>query len=111
MSARLGSCSPILPDLQLDLVVGDEALVEDRDGEAGEQHEEQQERHAQHPVLDGLAKPLFCRPMVQPANLTVAVVPQMAIDKNRSMTLIATMDVRTARPTATPTPAGPPVAL
>ena len=46
-----------------------------------------------------------------PAILTVVVVPQIAIDRNRSMTLIATMLVRTARPTATPTPAGPPEAL
>ena len=37
--------------------------------------------------------------------------PQIAMDRNRSRTLIATMLVRTARPTATPTPAGPPVAL
>ena len=42
---------------------------------------------------------------------TVVVAPQIAIDRNRSMTLIATMLVRTARPTATPTPAGPPEAL
>jgi hypothetical protein len=35
----------------------------------------------------------------------------MAIERNRSMTLMATMEVRTAWPTATPTPAGPPEAV
>ena len=41
----------------------------------------------------------------QPANLTVVVEPQMAIrGGNRSITLTATIEVRTARPTATPTP-------
>ncbi len=47
----------------------------------------------------------------QPANLTVVEEPQMAMDRNRSITLIATIEVRTARPTATPTPAGPPLAV
>ncbi len=49
--------------------------------------------------------------MRQPANLTVVEEPQMAMDRNRSITLIATIEVRTARPTATPTPAGPPLAV
>ena len=35
---------------------------------------------------------------------TVVEAPQMAMDSSRSMTLIATMLERTARPTATPTP-------
>ena len=47
----------------------------------------------------------------QPANLTVVDEPQMAMDRNRSITLTATIEVRTARPTATPTPAGPPLAV
>ena len=50
-------------------------------------------------------------PTGQPASLTVVVEPQMAMDRNRSMTLTATIEVRTARPTATPTPAGPPLAV
>ena len=49
--------------------------------------------------------------MPQPANLTVVEDPQIAIDRNRSITLTATIEVRTAWPTATPTPAGPPLAL
>ena len=55
-------------------------------------------------VVEGSSSP-------QPANLTVVVEPQMAIDRNRSITLTATIEVRTARPTATPTPAGPPLAV
>ena len=47
----------------------------------------------------------------QPASLTVVEEPQMAMDRNRSITLTATIEVRTARPTATPTPAGPPLAV
>ena len=46
----------------------------------------------------------------QPANRTVTVVPQIAIEANRSTTLMTTIDVRTALPTAIPTPAGPPEA-
>ncbi len=47
---------------------------------------------------------------VHPAIRTVVVEPQMARDRNRSMMLTATIENRTARPTARPTPAGPPLA-
>ena len=45
---------------------------------------------------------------IYPAIRTVSPVPQKIADMTRLMTLIATIDVRIARPTATPTPAGPP---
>ena len=45
-----------------------------------------------------------------PATRTVVVAPQIARLMKKSMMLIITMAVRTARPTATPTPAGPPLA-
>jgi hypothetical protein len=41
---------------------------------------------------------------------TVSPAPQKIADMTRFRTLIATIDVRIARPTATPTPAGPPLA-
>ncbi len=46
-----------------------------------------------------------------PAIRTVVLVPQMANERKKSTTLMATIEVRTARPTATPTPAGPPLAV
>jgi hypothetical protein len=42
---------------------------------------------------------------------TVVVEPQTARDRKKSSTLTLTMDSRIARPTAAPTPAGPPVAV
>ena len=39
------------------------------------------------------------------------VAPQMASERKKSTMLIATIEVRTALPTATPTPAGPPLAV
>ncbi len=48
--------------------------------------------------------------MAHPAIRTVVVAPQIARLMKKSMMLIATIAVRTARPTATPTPAGPPSA-
>ena len=44
-----------------------------------------------------------------PAIRTVVVAPQIASERKKSMMLTATIAVRTARPTATPTPAGPPL--
>ena len=46
-----------------------------------------------------------------PAIRTVVVAPQIARLRKKSTTLMATIDVRTALPTATPTPAGPPLAV
>ena len=46
-----------------------------------------------------------------PAIRTVVVAPQMASERKKSMTLMATIEVRTALPTAIPTPAGPPLAV
>ena len=46
-----------------------------------------------------------------PAIRTVVVAPQMASERKKSMTLMATIEVRTALPTAMPTPAGPPLAV
>jgi uncharacterized membrane protein required for colicin V production len=47
----------------------------------------------------------------QPAIRTVVVAPHTAREKKKSTMLMATMEVRTALPTATPTPAGPPEAV
>ena len=88
--------------LEGDLVVVDELLGEDAVGQPDARPAAGAGRRPRGPC--GLRR----RGMAQPASRTVVVVPQMAIDRNRSRTLIATMLVRTARPTATPTPAGPP---
>ena len=72
-----------------------------------------QERQAEEAgAAPGRARRLLAAMCIaaHPAIRTVVVAPQMASDRNRSMMLTATIDVRTARPTATPTPAGPPLA-
>ena len=87
-----------------DLVEVRELLGEHAVGEPHPAQEQAEEGHA-----EGLE--LECGSHRQPASLTVVAAPQIAIERNRSITLIATMLVRTALPTATPTPAGPPEAL
>ena len=78
----------------------DNADETEQDGDEGQAHEPAPHRHH-----DCLARHRY------PASRTDVVEPQMARDRNRSKTLTATMAVRTARPTAIPTPAGPPLAV
>ena len=85
-----------------DLVVVAELLGEHAVGGPHRAEHQHQEQHAQ-----GLGP----HRRAHPASRTVVAAPQIAMDSSRSSTLIATMLVRTARPTATPTPAGPPDAL
>ena len=49
--------------------------------------------------------------IAHPVILTVVVEPQIAKLRKKSATTIVTMLVRIARPTAMPTPAGPPEAV
>ena len=103
-SARSGICSPMVEASRVTSSKCGELLREDAVGEPDARQQQAEEDHA-----EGLE--LECRRPRQPASLTVVVAPQIAIERNRSITLIATMLVRTALPTATPTPAGPPEAL
>ena len=98
-----GQLQADLRRLDLDPVVVGELLRERRVDEVDREDHQRQEDDAEDLVLAGEEG--------HPANLTVVLAPQIAIDSSRSITLIATMLVRTARPTATPTPAGPPPAL
>ena len=86
-----------------------ERLVVHRHRQAEQQREHDQERHALQPAADHAALS-WSSSRPHPAIRTVVVEPQMARDRNRSMMLIATIEKRTARPTAMPTPAGPPLA-
>ena len=81
-------------------VHGRELLVVQREREPDQQADQGEEGHADKPE-PGLA---------HPATRTVVVAPQMARLRKKSVRLIVTIAVRTARPTATPTPAGPPLA-
>src|SRR6266702_5086739 len=65
-----------------------------------QQGEDQQEHHADQPA-PGLG---LCWGQSHPATRTVVVAPQIARLMKKSMMLIMTIAVRTARPTATPTP-------
>ncbi len=105
---------------------GREALLERRDGETEKQrqHEEEDDSVCLLPqtfprVLGDRAR---CRVGADvrggigrrdghPAILTLVVAPQMARERKKSTMLMATIEVRTAVPTATPTPAGPPEAV
>ncbi len=81
-----------------------ERLPVDGDGQGQQQRE--------HGDEDDTVQPQSQHPhtAAHPAIRTVVLAPQIASDRKKSRTLIATIEVRTARPTATPTPAGPPLA-
>ena len=92
---------------QRDLGTVDEGLVV---GEPGaERHRRYHGQVAQ--AEEGIAKPAelnFRGP--HPAILTVVVAPHIAIERARSSSATTTMVRRTERPTAIPTPDGPPLA-
>src|SRR5262249_5500930 len=85
---------------------GGEFLLVQRYRQPGEQRQGDKERDAGHPA----ARLVLSRRVRHPATRTVVVAPQMARLMKKSMMLIMTIAVRTALPTATPTPAGPPLA-
>ena len=88
---------------------GRELLLVDRDRQPDQRPDHHQvpdaERTAAHDARERFLGHGY------PANLTLTVEPQIARDRKKSMMLMITIALRTARPTATPTPAGPPVAL
>ena len=94
-----------------------EDLLEGGDRQADERGHDQEEGHAVGVApsreMNPLAGPtlLVCVRHRYPAILTVVEAPQTAREKKKSTMLMATMEVRTALPTATPTPAGPPEAV
>src|SRR3569833_2918673 len=89
-----------LVGLELDRDDGREGLVVERDGQRHPADHHGDEQQAEQPASE--------RP--HPAILTVTSVPQMANPMKKFMIDTVTMERRTALPTATPTPAGPPVA-
>ncbi len=89
--------------LQLDPYGRGEHLLVHGDGQGQQQREHGEEHDAVQPQSQ------HSHP-AHPAIRTVVPAPQIASDRKKSRTLIATIEVRTARPTATPTPAGPPLA-
>src|SRR3954468_5761230 len=84
-----------------------ERLVVARHGQPQQQDQDDEERQSLQPDPDDLSR---AHRSAHPAIRTVVVEPQMARERKRSMTLTATIEKRTARPTARPTPAGPPLA-
>ncbi len=86
--------------------LADEGLVVDGDADAGQQGGDEQEHHAR----GAAAGQAGAAGGVHPATRTVVVVPQMASERKKSVTLMMTIALRTERPTAMPTPAGPPLA-
>ena len=108
-------------DHSLDLDVGARWQLEpdpgrlDRDlvvvGELVGEHAVRRPHRTEHEDQEHDSQGLRLHRRRHPASRTVVDAPQIAMDISRSSTLMATMLVRTARPTATPTPAGPPEAL
>ena len=93
---------------------GDERLLVARDGEADQGCDDHEKDDTVELGAEAYARQLRERAggrVAHPAIRTLVVVPQMASDRKKSTMLIATIDVRTALPTATPTPAGPPDAV
>ena len=86
--------------VQGDHVHAGELLVVQRQAEPDQHADDGEEDQAGHPEP--------C--LAHPATRTVVVAPQMARLMKKLTTLMTTMEARTARPTATPTPAGPPLA-
>lgn len=82
-----------------------ERLVVHRDRDVEEQRQHHEEDQSQGAATQGRSGRV-----AHPATLTVVVVPQIARLRKKSRIAIVTIAVRTARPTATPTPAGPPLA-
>ncbi len=100
-SAFGSSWVPTRSALSVTGITGAEGARVLRDGQTAEQQEHAEESEPQQCLLGRFI----------PATRTVVSVPQIDSVRKKSMTLTATIDSRTARPTATPTPAGPPVAL
>ena len=82
-----------------------EHLVVGADGAGQEQRDDGEEGHA-HRLVGPPA-----RSAAHPAIRTVVVEPQIARLQKKSSMVTSTIEVRTARPTAMPTPAGPPRAV
>ena len=103
---RLLSWLPGGVGLQRHRATGVNALLVRGHRQAEQQRQDDEERQ----TPGGGAGCQSHRSCAHPAIRTVVVEPQMASDRKKSMMLTATIENRTARPTATPTPAGPPVA-
>ncbi len=103
VGARLElAADPVGPQRDGDDV--DEDLLEGRDGQPDETDDHDDEAESEGALA-------CIRHDDQPAIRTVVVAPQTARLKKKSTMLTATIEVRTAVPTATPTPAGPPLAV
>ena len=86
----------------VELVVAGEVAV----GQAHERDRPEHEAAEHHEADEHVGEPSH------PTNLAVALTPPNRIsDKKRLTTTTRMMESRMARPAATPTPAGPPVAL
>ncbi len=103
------SSLPVWSARSVTITTGGELLLVDRDRQPQQGADQHDVAEAETPALE-LAGERFLG-HGYPANLTLTVEPQIARDRKKSVMLTTTIALRTARPTATPTPAGPPVAL
>jgi hypothetical protein len=113
--AVLGELQPRPVGLQRDRGEVGERLVVDRQGQRHEQPRHGEVRDPGDQELAALSRVVVATHHDEhrryPVILTVVVLPQIAKLRKKSATTTVTIEERIARPTATPTPAGPPLAL